>query len=88
MLRDRQPSDRGLVHSWNKRLFSTPKRPGWLRGPPNGYRGLFPGVKRPKFKADYTPQPSVQDNNARTHTSASHALMVRAGTTYPLLATQ
>jgi len=38
ILRDRQLSDRGLVHSWNKRLFSSPKCSDWLRSPPNGYR--------------------------------------------------
>jgi hypothetical protein len=49
------------------RSFSSPQRPDRLRGPTsllsNGYRGLFPGVKRPGREADHSPPTSVEVKN-------------------------
>jgi hypothetical protein len=47
------------------RIFSSPRRPDRLCGPPNllsyGYRGLFPrGVKRPVREADHSPTASAE----------------------------
>jgi hypothetical protein len=46
------------------RFFCTPRRPGRLWSPPillsNGYRGAFPGLKRPGREADHSPPSSAE----------------------------
>jgi hypothetical protein len=64
-LDDRGVGVRLLVGS---RIFSSPRRPGRLWGPPNllsnGYRGaLSPGVKRPGREADHSPPASAEVKN-------------------------
>jgi hypothetical protein len=39
------PTDGSEFESRYSRIFISPCRPGWLWGPPNGYRGSFPGCK-------------------------------------------
>jgi hypothetical protein len=46
------------------RIFSSPRRPDRIWGPPNlvsnGYRGMSPGVKRPGREADHSPPTSAE----------------------------
>jgi hypothetical protein len=53
--------------------FSSPFRPDRLWGSPslvsNGYRGFFPGVKRPGREADHSPPGSAEAKKMWIHTS-------------------
>jgi hypothetical protein len=51
------------------RIFFPPRRPGWLWGPPNGYRGaLSPGVKWQGREADHSPPASVKVKKMQIYT--------------------
>jgi hypothetical protein len=54
-------------------IFSSPKRPDRLWGPRslllNGYRGSFPGVKRPGSEVDHLPPFSAEIRNGWSYTS-------------------
>jgi hypothetical protein len=58
---------RGSNPGRGKIFFSSPKRPDGLWGPPsllfNGYRGFFPGVKRPGRQINHSPPSSAEIKN-------------------------
>jgi len=58
---------RGSNLGRGKRLFSFPKYPNRLWGPPSlifcGYRGCIPGVKRPEREIDRSSPSSAEVNN-------------------------
>lgn len=65
-----------MLDAKRKKLFSYPKRPDRLLGPPNihfkGYGEFFsPGVKRPEYKSDHSPQSSAAGKYERGCTSAA-----------------
>jgi hypothetical protein len=64
------------------RIFSSPRRPYWLRDPPsllsNRYLGLFPKwVKRLGREADHSPPASAEVKKMWTYTSTPHTLSWR-----------
>ena len=68
-------------------IFSSVTLPYRLRGPSsllfNGYRGSFPGVKRPGREADHSPPSSVEVSGAAPHLPP-YGLMTWTGTASPL----
>jgi hypothetical protein len=71
----------GIRFPVRSRIFSHPRRPTRLCGPPNllsdGYRELFPrAVKRPGCEADHSPPASAEDKKIWIYTSIPpYALM-------------
>jgi len=65
---------RVCVWSRGKRLFSSPKRPDLLWGPPsfllNGYKDCFPAVKRHGHSVDHWPASKAEVKNERSCASA------------------
>jgi hypothetical protein len=59
---------RGSIPGRGKLFLFYPQRPDWLWGPPNllfnGYRGSFPGLKRPGLEADHSPPSSADVKNS------------------------
>jgi hypothetical protein len=59
------------------RIFTSPRRPDRLLGPPNllsnGYRGraFYPGVKRPGCEADHSPPTSAEVKKMWIYTSTT-----------------
>jgi hypothetical protein len=60
----------------DKRVFSSSDRPDRLWGPPSphGYRGSFPGVKRPGREADRSFAPGAEVKNEWGYICAPHHL--------------
>jgi hypothetical protein len=59
-----------LYFEVGSRIFSSPRRPDWLWGPSNEYRGLLPrGVKRPGREADHSPPASAEVKKIWIYTS-------------------
>ena len=69
-------------------FFSSPKYPDLLWGPPslliNGYRGYFPGIKRPGRDYRHSPPSSVEIKNDWSYTSTPSVCLngVDRGCTY------
>jgi hypothetical protein len=54
------------------RIFSSPRHPNWLWGPPNFLSKGYRGVKRPEHEADHLPPASAEDKKMWIYTSTPH----------------
>jgi hypothetical protein len=65
--------DPGFKSLQKQAVFSFPKRPDPLCGPPsflfNRYRGSFPGIRRPRRGTDHLPPPPAEVKNEWSHTT-------------------